>query len=297
MSQSEAWTVQRLLEWTTDYLKKHGSEASRLEAEILLAHSLSLKRIELYTNFDEIPDEKALARFRDLVKRRGSGEPVAYLTGYKEFYSLDFEVNSAVLIPRPETEQIVLEVVELIKKRKETDSNSTFQILDIGTGSGNIAIALAKNLPGAELTAVDISEKALELARKNAKKHKMEDRIHFIQSDLFSALDLTREFDIIVSNPPYVKESEYRNLDPMVRNFEPKEALLAGPDGTEIIFRLVRDAVPFLKKGGKILIEMSPMIIHQVGDFMREDPHWGEIQILRDFARLERIIVAVRSDL
>lgn len=296
MSQSEVWTVQRLLEWTTDYLKNHGSEFPRLEAEILLAHSLSLKRIELYTNFDEIPDEKSRACFRDLVKRRGAGEPVAYLTGHKEFYSLDFYVDSRVLIPRPETEQIVLEVVEMVKKRREVNPNLTFRILDIGTGSGNIAVTLAKNLDGIHLTALDKSDQALDLARKNAKKHNVENRIDFMVSDLFSALDFSTSFDIIVSNPPYIRESEYQDLDPMVRDYEPKEALLAGPDGTEIIFRLVQEAGPFLIKGGKILIEMSPMIIHQVADRMRTDPHWCEIQILKDFAQLERIVAAVRSD-
>ncbi len=293
MSQPEAWTVKRLLEWTTGFFKDHGSESPRLEAEILLAHSLKCSRIELYTRFDEEPKEEVKTLFRDLVKRRGKGEPVAYLTGAREFFSLEFNVASDVLIPRPETEHLVLETIELVKKNK---NQASWKICDLGTGSGNIAVTLAKNIAAAEITAIDISENALKIARKNADKNKVSDKIRFIKSDLFAALPAGEDpFDIIVSNPPYVTEEEYRQLEPMVRDFEPKEALLAGPDGCSVIGRIVQNAPDYLKSGGNIFIEASPMIIDHVIEIFQKNGNWCEIKKIKDLSRLERFAAAVRN--
>lgn len=293
MSQAaETWTIKRLLEWTCGFLKSHGSESPRLEAEVLLAHSLGCSRIELYTRFEEEPKDNEKSIFRELVKRRSQGEPVAYLTGAREFFSLEFNVNSDVLIPRPETEHLVLETVEFVKKNK---AQTNWRICDLGTGSGNIAVTLAKNIASAKVTAVDISESALITAQKNAEKNKVADRIEFIHSDLFDAFpDGSEPFDIIVSNPPYVTEAEYEKLEPMVRNFEPRLALLGGSDGCAVIKRVIETAPDYLRLGGSIFLEASPTIIDHVLEIFQENGNWQEIRKIQDLSRLERFAVAKR---
>jgi len=290
MSQDEIWSVKRLLEWTTDYLKKNGSESPRLESEILLAESLGWKRIELYTRFDSVPNDTQRTKFREFVKRRAKGEPVAYLVGHKEFYSLSFIVNQDVLIPRPETEHLVVESLDLLAKSSKTE---TLQICDVGTGSGAIAVSIAKHAPKCHVTAVDISTAALEIARKNAQKHGVTDRVTFVEGDLLDSFDENPQFDLIVSNPPYVGEAEYSGLAPDVMNFEPKLALVAPGDGTGIIFRLIEQASSRLNCRAFLLIEISPMIAGKVSDFLaKKDKIWTEIRILRDLAGHQRIVSA-----
>ncbi|NBP52270.1 MAG: peptide chain release factor N(5)-glutamine methyltransferase, partial [Actinobacteria bacterium] len=179
----EAWTVGRLLAWTTQWLGGRGSESPRLDAEVLLAHVRGCSRILLYTAFDQVVGDAERARFRELVKRRGDGEPVAYLTGTREFFSLPFAVSKAVLVPRPETEQLVVRSIDLFR-----DAASP-RIADVGTGSGAIAVTLAKHLPNASITAIDVSPEALAVARANAEAHGVADRIEFVESDLFSSVD------------------------------------------------------------------------------------------------------------
>lgn len=287
---SEIWNVQRLLEWTTTFLRGHGSASPRLEAEILLARALGLSRIELYTNFETVPDDEKKALFRGLVKRRGEGEPVAYLTGRKEFYSLEFNVSPDVLIPRPETEQLVLEGIEFLRARQKSGQTAPPRIVDLGTGSGAIAVALAKNLPTAQVTAVDISPKALAAAEKNAEKQGVADRITFIESDLFAKIPAGEKFDLLVSNPPYVSRAEYDALAPMVRNYEPKTALLAGEIGTEIIERILALAPNFAVPGAKLLVELSPMIADAVEKSAEASGKFTEITVLKDFAGLRRTL-------
>ena len=204
MSQPEVWTVGRLLQWTTDYLKQHQVDSPRLDAEVLLAESLGCRRIELYTTFDDVPGEKPRTAFRDLVRQRAAGKPVAYLVGRREFYSLSFRVTPDVLIPRPETELLVVTLLDLAKGRA---SSEPILIADVGTGSGIIAVCVAKHLPGCRVAAIDISPAALAVARTNAAEHHVEDRIEWIESDLFAAVDPQRRFDFVVSNPPYVSSA------------------------------------------------------------------------------------------
>ncbi len=294
MPSTEAWTIQRLIDWTSDYLKKHDSDSPQLEARILLAFALHLTKIELYTHFDMVPDDKALKIFRELVKRRGQGEPVAYLIGQKEFYSLEFEVNSSVLIPRPETELLVLEAIEYLKK-KPGYSENRFELCDLGTGSGIIAITLARELIPVHITAIDISDRALTVAVKNSEKHQVSDKIVFLKSDLFSALSSGTCFDLILSNPPYVSASEYESLPVMVRNYEPREALLAGPTGCEVLETIANTAPSFLKKDGAIIMELSPMISAAVVDFMEKSGLWTDIHLIKDGARLERFVFAAKK--
>lgn len=285
---SEPWTVLRLLEWTTDFFKSRGSESPRLDAEILLAHARGCQRIELYTAFAEEPSEEQRVAFRELVRRRGEGAPVAQLVGFKEFFSIPIRVDENVLVPRPETEHLVIEAIDQAKRLGVTDR--PLRILDVGTGSGAIAIALAKNLPEAEVTAVDISLPALEIARWNVEKHKLAERVTLLQSDLFDALDPSQSFDLIVSNPPYISESEYDELPSTVREHEPRGALLAGPAGTEVIERLLMDAPAHLAAGGQLMIELSPMIAEKCQEMASLADHWTDVKLLKDLAQHARVL-------
>ena len=282
MTAEETWTVNRLLTWTRGFFQNKGIEKPQLEAEILLAHAMKIKRIELYTAFESEPTEVQRTVFRDFVKRRGNGEPTAYLTGAKEFYSLLFKVDRNVLIPRPETEDLVLQTLDTLKTYSE---ESVPIIADVGTGSGIIAVTLAKQFAAAKIIAVDISAEALNIAKSNAETHGVADRIEFRQSDLLEQISET--LDIVVSNPPYVSQSEYDALPVDVKNFEPKTALLAGATGTEIIERLIQQAAERLRPGGHLLMEVSPMIAESVAERLTG---WNDVQILNDSAGRQRIV-------
>jgi release factor glutamine methyltransferase len=293
MSQSETWTIGRLLTWTTDYLKQHGADSPRLDAEVLLAESRGCKRIELYTKFEEVADDVTRTKFRELVKQRAEGKPVAYLVGRREFYSLSFRVTPDVLIPRPETETLVLRLIDLFKQR--TIAADSPQIADIGTGSGIIAICAAKHLPAASVLAVDASTAALAVARENAAAHGVADRVEFAESDLFAAIPPERRFHVIASNPPYISEQEFVTLSPTVRNFEPQTALVAGPRGTEVIERLVPQAAERLENGGWLLLEVSPMIEPAVRDIISQQGEFELASTIKDLAGLPRIVQARKN--
>lgn len=245
------WTIGRLLDWTAHYLSEKGSEFPRLDAEVLLAHVLGCQRIELYTRYDESASDEVRQKFRGLIRRRVEGCPVAYLVGRKEFFSLDFEVTPAVLIPRPDTEFVVMECLKLAKGMAEP------LVLDVGTGSGNIAITIAHQHKGARVTAVDKSPDALAVARRNAQKHGVLERIHFLESDLFDAVPAGERFDFILSNPPYIASEELGRLPVGVRDYEPRLALDAGPGGYAVFERLVGRAADHLKPGGYLIIEIG----------------------------------------
>ena len=286
-TQGEPWTVLRLLDWTTDFFKRKGSESPRLDAEVLLAHARDCARIELYTAFSDEPDEEQRVAFREMVRRRGDGMPVAQLVGYREFYSSRFRVNDATLIPRPETEHLVIEALDCVK---QFALNRPLQLIDVGTGSGAIAISIVQNCDAAEMTAVDVSEAALKIAVWNAQKLEVADRIHFLQSDLLSAVEKPDRFDIICSNPPYVSESEYKELSPTVRDFEPRGALVSGPDGTEIIARLLQQAPDRLHVGGRLIIELSPMIADACQAMAQKNPAFGDLRFMKDLDGHRRIL-------
>ena len=285
MTAEETWTVNRLLAWTRDFFKKKGIEKPQLEAEILLAHAMKIKRIELYTAFESEPTGVQRAVFRDFVQRRGSGEPAAYLVGTKEFYSLPYKVDRSVLIPRPETEDLVLQTLDIVKSYDHAPV-----IADIGTGSGIIAVTIAKHLPKhlitARIIAVDVSIEALDIARGNAEMNGVAERIEFRQSDLLE--QVPEMLDIIVSNPPYISQSEYDVLPADVKNYEPKQALLAGAKGTEVIERLLPQSADRLRAGGHLLVEVSPMIAESVADLLTG---WDDKQILPDSMGRRRIVM------
>ena len=257
-----------------------------LEAKVLLLRAAALTE-ERYLAAPNNPcSPKAEAYFRRLVEKRLGGVPLSYLTGVKEFWSIPFKVTPSVLVPRPETEVLVEKVLELSTRESEA-------ILDVGTGSGCIAVALAKELPRAYIQAVDISEMALRVARGNAALHKTR-HVQFHRSDLFSAFRGTGvRFDFIVSNPPYISRDEWDGLPPEVRDFEPRRALLSGESGLEMIERLVRRAGTFLKPGGYLIFE--------IGDGQRDrvlalfGKRWTEIETAWDMAGKPRVITARRA--
>lgn len=246
----ESWTVARLLEWTTGRFKERGIDSPRLEAEILLACALGIRRIDLYVRHDQIVDDAGRARFRDMVRRRQEGCPTAHIVGKKEFYSLDFAVSPATLIPRPDTELLVDEALRQAKPLTDP------LIADIGTGTGCVAVALAHRLPKARIVAVDISPEALETARGNATRLGVADRVDFRLGDLLAPLAGLRP-DLIVSNPPYIPTNDIAGLDPGVRDHEPALALDGGPDGLRVIERLAEQALSLLAPGGRLLVEIG----------------------------------------
>jgi release factor glutamine methyltransferase len=245
------WTIGGLLDWTARYLAQKGSEFPRLDTEVLLAHALGWRRIDLYTRYDEPAPEEARARFRELIRQRVEGCPVAYLVGRKEFFALPFEVSPAVLIPRPESEFVVMECLRLAQGLVEP------RILDLGTGSGNLAVAVAHRHPQARVTAVDLSPEALAVARRNADRHGVADRIRFLVGDLFEPLAVGERFDFVLSNPPYIAREDVERLPPGVRDYEPHLALNGGPGGYAVFDRLVAQAGRFLEPGGYLIVEIG----------------------------------------
>jgi len=285
----DVWTVGRLLTWTTDWLATKGSDSPRLDAEVLLAHVRGCQRILLYTAFDTPVADAERARFRELVKRRGEGEPVAYLVGSREFFSLPFAVSPAVLVPRPETEGLVVRAIDLCQGLDAP------RIMDVGTGSGAIAVTLAKRVPRARLVATDISAAALDVARENARRHGVADRIEFLECDLCGDPRAAGLFDVIASNPPYVREDEFAALPRDVRLHEPKGALVAGPTGVEVIARLAGEAVGRLASGGWLLVEIGPNVAASAEAAVAAVPGLECGATLKDLAGLPRILQARKA--
>lgn len=282
---TQAWTVARLLQWTRGFFERNRIESPRLCAEILLAHALGCERIELYTRYESIPDEDRLAAFREIVRQAAAGKPVAYLTGVKEFFSLSFEVTPDVLIPRPETEVLVERTIHLIRRGLSRRP----AILDLCTGSGCVAISLAKNLPEVDLFASDLSEKAIEVAGRNAARHDVTARIEFRQGDLLAPWKPDRRFDVIVCNPPYVALRDKANLPVNVREYEPALALFGGEDGCDFLRRLAVEIPASLVPDGHFLMEIA----YDQADAARavlEEAGWRDILAYRDGLGIQRVM-------
>lgn len=251
MSSVERWTVGRLLKWTEEYLRKQGSESPRLDAEVLLAQVLDWPRVQLYTHYEDEVGERDRSAFRTLIRQRAEGAPVAYLVGRKEFFSMPLTVSSAVLIPRPDSEYVVLEFLHLLKDRDHP------VCVDVGTGSGNLALACAQRHPTARFFAIDISKEALAIAEANARQHHLTDRVTFRQGDLLSSVAGEGPFDAILSNPPYIPTDVIPTLEPGVRDYEPHLALDGGLDGLQVVDRLINEALPLLKPNGHLILEIG----------------------------------------
>jgi len=288
------WTIQKLLAWITDYLTQNSVDAPRLSAELLLSHVLGLRRIELYTQFDRAVDKEHLDRLHGLVKRAGRHEPVAYLVGKTEFYSIELEVVPDCLIPRPETELLVQRAIEFLRTRSGPQ-----HVCDVCTGCGCIAVAVAKNFPQAHVIATDISDKALAVAARNIEKHQLQDRIELLCGDLFEPLvphlDVT-QWDLIACNPPYVSTAEYETLDKNVKDYEPRLALWAGDDGLDVYRRLCERVDQFLKPGGALLLEIGYAQGPAVQDLLNGTALFAEVTVEKDFHNNDRIAMARRLE-
>jgi release factor glutamine methyltransferase len=279
-----------------------------LAAELLLMHTLECDRAWLYTHPEAPVDSGVAEKYFALVARRAAGEPTQYLTGKQEFWGLEFEVTPAVLIPRPETEHVVEVALERlgargIKIRLDTGAPSApLRIADVGTGSGCLAVALARELPHAEIFATDISAAALEVARRNAARHGVSDRIHFLQTNLLEAFlqearaagEVSRLFDLIVSNPPYVARDEAAALPREVREHEPETALFGGATGVEIYARLIEQAGSLLRAGGILVVELGYSAADRVRAIVSAQPGWANVTITNDLAGIPRVLAAER---
>ncbi len=276
-----------LLKLTEEYFRQKGVESPRVDAEILLAHVLRCKRIDLYIAHDRPLSENELNDFRNLVRKRASGAPVQHLTGEQEFYALRMQVTEKTLIPRPETEILVERIFRIVAPEGAKES---FSIAEIGTGSGAIAIALAKGWPACRVFATDLSMDALEIAKGNARCHGVEDRLVFLHGDLFEPLeDRKGSFDLLVSNPPYVAEKDLEHLQPEVRDHEPHLALDGGPDGLEIVRRLIAKAPTVLRPGGRLFLEIGSDQGVRVREILGKSGDFDEIEIFADLTGRDRV--------
>ncbi len=268
-----------------------------LAAELLLMHALGRDRTWLYTNPESVLDVSALGAYFALVARRAAGEPTQYLTGKQEFWGLEFEVTPAVLIPRPETEHVIEVALERLGARGIKIDMLTgapspkLRVADVGTGSGCIAVALARELPHAEITATDSSGAALDVARRNAALQAVVNRVHFIECDLLAGI-LGAPFDLIVSNPPYVARSDSATLAREVRDHEPHAALFGGPTGVEIYSRLIEQAGALLRAGGILVLELGYDSADEVRKMFHVQRHWANVSVTNDLAGIPRVLAA-----
>jgi release factor glutamine methyltransferase len=276
-------TVIEVLKAASSHLQKHSSESARLDAEVLLAQALGLRRLDLYLQFDRPLSDEELSRYRGLVARRAHGDPVAYLVGHKEFMALDFEVSPAVLVPNPDTEVLVQRAVAIARQ-----ANVSLRVADIGTGSGCIAIAIAHYAPGVELWASDVSGEALEVASRNVTRHSLNDRVHLACGDLLDPLP--GQFDLVCANLPYVAPGTEL---PVEVTAQPAGALYADQDGAALVLRLVEAAPTRLNPGGRLLVEVSPEIASAITEATART--FSNHEMHRDLGGHERVIEAWSS--
>jgi release factor glutamine methyltransferase len=271
-------------------LSTAGITNARLDAEVLLAHIIRKDRVWLITHRDDVLGDNPQQDFDDAIRRRIRREPLQHIIGSQEFWGLEFKVTPDVLIPRPETEFIIEAALAIVHKR-----NQQVRIIDLCTGSGCIAVSLAKELTSANVIATDASEKALAVARENARNHGVADRIRYLEGDLFDPLeelDIRGQIDFIVSNPPYVRAGDMATLQPEVKDYEPLMALIAGPEGTEIAQRIIKHATEYLKKNGALIMEMGLGQAEALTNMVEATGTYAKPEILKDLAGIERVLVA-----
>jgi release factor glutamine methyltransferase len=290
-----AWTVRRLLEWTTGFFTRKNVDAPRLSAELLLAHVLNVPRIKLYTDYERVLGESHLATFRALVQRAGEQEPIGYLTGKAHFFNLEFEVGPGVLIPRPDTETLVENVLQLARN---TPGFEAPRVLDLCTGSGCIAAAVAQRLKGATVLAIDKSDTAVAIARRNLQRLGLADRVTVEQGDLFEPLSRIVDaapFNLILSNPPYVPSGDMEKLDRNVRDYEPPEALDGGIDGLVLHRRILEGAVDRLVPGGRVYLEIGWEQGPASQEAASRHAELDDVRVLKDYAGHDRVLTARRT--
>ena len=282
------WTILALIRWADERFKKEGMATPRLDAEVLLAETLATDRVGLYTHFDQPLQPDELTRFKEFIRRRLRREPVAYILGRKEFWSLPLRVTPEVLIPRPETETLVAEALKILAPAEGKD----FRILEIGTGSGAISVALARELPAATVVATDLSPKALAVAEENARRIGVRERIRLLHGDLFHPVEKGDGFDLIVTNPPYIPRGQLASLMPEVRDYEPKAALDGGKDGLDFFRRVVPAVDEYLRPGAWFLAEMGAGQDPQILKIAEKNPGLDSFAFARDLGGIYRVFKA-----
>ncbi len=286
------WTTLDLVKWTAGYFNDHQVESARSEAEILLAHTLGARRIDLYLNHDQPLCEDELARFKSAIKRRVDGEPVAYITGTREFWSLALAVNPSVLIPRPETECLVEAVLPFL----EATTGSPQRVLDLGTGSGAIVIALAHEHPEHRYVGMDRSLAAVQTARQNARRHKLDDRIDWFCGNWEAALVPDRKtFDLIVANPPYIRSGDLQALQPEIRHHEPRLALDGSIDGLHGLRQIIESAHRYLCAGGHVALEIGYDQAADIQSIAGAVGRYGPPRIIKDYSGLDRVALMAKK--
>ncbi len=284
----ESWTVLQLIRWSAEYLETKGIQHARLDVEHLLAHALETERLGLYLEFDRPVTSSELGRFKPLLLERARRKPLQYILGRTSFRALELRTDPRVLIPRPETEELVEAVL-----RQVTDwDRNEIRALDVGTGSGAIALSLVSEGSFVEVVATDASPAALEVARENARIHALEARIDFREGSGLDPVRPGERFDVLVSNPPYVTEREFADLDPEVRDWEPREALVAGGEGLDLLNELVDRAPDVLEVGGLIALEVGADQAPVVAERIRLTVGFDPPIVLRDLGRIERFVLA-----
>ncbi|MBI2470323.1 MAG: peptide chain release factor N(5)-glutamine methyltransferase [Planctomycetes bacterium] len=289
-------TISSLIHWAGKLLQEHGIDSPSLDAEVILSHLLDCKRIDLYVHPDKPVEDTVVMRYKEAIGKRSHRVPLQYITNHAEFMSLDFYVDERVLIPRPETELLVEAV---IKKVQTLNYDNEIVIVDIGVGSGNIAIALAKKIDKARIFAIDISPDALAVAKINAQRHDVLDKITFLCGDIFKPLEgygIESKVNFIVSNPPYISGDEFGALQQEVRDFEPYVALISGQDGLQMFKRIIANTNTWLKPGWYVIFEVGEKQARKVSRLFEDRGCFKKANFVRDYQHIHRVVIAQMED-
>ena len=298
MAQEQTWTIKAILDWTSGYLERKGDEHPRLSAEWLLSAVTGLSRVELYVNFDRPLDAEELSNMHNAIERRAEGEPLQYVTGEMPFRHIVVKCERGVLIPRPETEILVDAALEGIDQAKACGEDASPLVLEVGTGTGCIALSLASERPGTKVIATDLSDRALSLAQRNCAALGLENDVTLIQCDLAAGVDLELmgSFDVLVSNPPYIPTAVLAQEVPAeVRDYEPDLALDGGADGLDVFRRLLELAPKALAPHGMFTVELFEESLEQAAELVRMQDGWEDVEIREDLTHRPRVLVAKRK--
>lgn len=288
---AEIWTIGKILKWTEEYFQKYNIENPRLDAEVLLGYVLNKERIFLYVHFDQPLDSEELAKFKECIKKRAMKMPVAYITGVREFMGLDFKVTEATLIPRPDTEILVETAMERLGKIAGNEAGTGKRFADLGTGSGAICLSILNYMKEIEAVTVDISPKAIAVAKENAEKFAVSDRIEFLEGDFLKPLENKGKFTAILSNPPYIPKQDILGLESDVKDFEPMGALDGGIDGLDFYRQLLVKGANYIEDGGFLAIEIGINQSQAILEMAKRNLMWGKVEVIKDLAGIDRCVV------
>lgn len=288
---AEIWTIGKILKWTEEYFQKYNIENPRLDAEVLLGYVLNKERIFLYVHFDQPLDSEELAKFKECIKKRAMKMPVAYITGVREFMGLDFKVTEATLIPRPDTEILVETAMERLGKIAGSETGTGKRFADLGTGSGAICLSILNYMKEIEAVTVDISPKAIAVAKENAEKFAVSDRIEFLEGDFLKPLENKGKFTAILSNPPYIPKQDILGLESDVKDFEPMGALDGGIDGLDFYRQLLVKGANYIEDGGFLAIEIGINQSQAILEMAKRNLMWGKVEVIKDLAGIDRCVV------